>query len=519
MNLKYVILLLLFLCFANQSHAELNTLSDKDKKIKAVVESVSQYCGACHKVPPPSVMPRNDWPRAVQAMADLAAERMGHEFISAEVVRDITAFYYGSSPEILPVLPYYPNTSQSQTFAASDMGDKSATPLVINVKAVELREGRGTEFLICDAEHNQVLLLSRKGKSWQETVLADVQVPSHTEVVDFDQDGDKDILVGALGLMPPSDQLAGKLLLLRQSGTGEFIKELLLDGVGRITDVRPVDLDNDGDLDLAVSVFGGGKIGEIAWLENLGMGKYTKYDIIKASGALNISLTDLNNDGKTDIVSLIAQEYEMVLALINKGAGEFEQISLAEAPHPMFGSTGMRVVDLDGDKDPDILFTNGDAQDLQMDPKPYHGVQWLENKGKLEFQYHDIGRFYGAVTAVAGDLDSDGDLDIVASSWNNYWQNPQRQSLIWFENDGSQNFTRHNIGNEPRSIVTLELKDITGDDRPDIIAGVFRMDMLIQKMMTANEKVEEQSSEVSEQALLKSRVILLENRDIRNSHQ
>jgi hypothetical protein len=145
-----------------------------------------------------------------------------------------------------------------------------------------------------------------------------------------------------------------------------------------------------------------------------------------------------------------------------------------------------------------------------MNPKPYHGVQWLENKGNLQFQFHDIARFYGAVTAVAGDMDSDGDLDIVASSWNNYWQDEQRQSIIWFENDGKQNFTRHNVTNRPQSIVTLELKDVTGDSKLDIIAGSLRMDLLLKQI--TNDKKNAKQSLLDNSDSLQSRIILLENK-------
>jgi len=479
--------------------------------IKEVMIKVNQYCGACHKVPPPSVMPKKFWPRAVKAMADLAENNMGAPFIPQKALQEITAYYYGSSPQKLPVLPYYQNKPNTPIFKTSEITAKTALPLVVNIKAVQLDSKNKAEFLIADAQKNQVLLLSHTDKGWQEKVLANIQVPSHTEVVDYDQDGDKDIIIAALGIMQPSEALAGKILLLRNNGSGTFSQETILKNVGRITDARPVDLDNDGDLDIAVAVFGGGNIGEIAWLENVGNGKHIKHDIISASGALNVSIVDLNNDGKMDIVSLIAQEYEMVFALINQGAGKFKQVSLAEAPHPMFGSTGLKIVDLDNDKDPDILFTNGDAHDLHMDPKPYHGVQWLENKGDFNFQYHNIGRFYGAATAVAGDIDNDGDLDVVAGSWNNYWQDDKRQSLVWFENDGKQNFTRQNIAARPKSIVSFELQDITGDGRLDIIAGVFRMDLLI-KMMMAPKNNENQSQPSSKPEQLNSRLVLLENK-------
>ncbi len=178
----------------------------------------------------------------------------------------------------------------------------------------------------------------------------------------------------------------------------------------------------------------------------------------------------------------------------------------------MFGFTSMKLVDLDGDQDIDVLMTNGDALDLQPDPKPYHGVQWLENKGNFQFDYHDIGRFYGAAEAEAGDLDNDGDMDIVASSWNNYWQDNKRQGLIWYENTGGEKFVRHNIASQPQQIVSLELKDITGDGFLDIIGGVFRVDMLLDKILFNQSEVTRDNEHFHGD--LGSRVIFFENNPV-----
>ncbi len=510
---SFRILFLLFTFSASQSYAASNTSSGEPETIEYVVGLVNKHCGSCHDVPSPNLMPKKSWPTVIQAMADLSARRMGQEFISAEVARHITAYYYGTSPESLPLLPYYQNTNNSRTFLTSELGKKSEMPLVMSVMQVELGEDSSTEFLVCDGESNKVLLLAKTNGTWQETVLAEVQAPIRTEIVDYDLDGDEDIIVAALGRLPPSDELAGRVLILRQSDSGQFEKEVLLEGVGRVTDARAVDVDNDNDLDLVVAVFGGGAVGELAWLENIGEGKHAKHILLNLSGALNISPVDLDADGKTDFVSLISQEHEMVVAFMNRGEGRFDQVLLARAPHPMYGSTGMKLVDLDGDGDTDVLFTNGDAFDTQADPKPYHGVQWLENKGKLEFQFHDIGRFYGAATAVAGDLDADGDLDVVAGSWLNYWDDARRQSLIWFENDGKQKFTRQNILGKPPGIVSLALEDITGDGQLDIIAGVLRMDLLMNMIRNPGKEEDRNPANIG-QEILETRVILLENRGV-----
>ncbi|MFT7562261.1 MAG: hypothetical protein ACI93R_004196, partial [Flavobacteriales bacterium] len=416
------------------------------------------------------------------------------------------------------------NTSNSLTFSTSENHTKTKVPLVTNIHTVELSKNGGIEFLVCDAENNKVLLLRKTDKVWQETVLAEAQIPVHTEVVDYDHDGDKDIIVSVLGAFPPSEKLVGEVLLLRQSESGEFVKEVLLSGVGRVTDARPADIDGDGDLDVAVAIFGGGTVGELMWLENIGTGKHKYHRLLGLSGALNISPTDLNADGKVDFVSLFSQEHEMIVALINKGDGEFERVSVGKAPHPMLGSTGMKLTDLDSDGDMDILFTNGDAHDLQMDPKPYHGVQWYENTGNLKFKYHNIGQFYGTASAVAGDLDADGDIDVVAASWSNYWDDPKRQSLIWFENDGEQNFARHNIISRPHGIVSMELVDVTGDNKLDIVASIFRTDLMIKRMLAQRKEGLVENTAADDKTLFDgepsiSRIIFLENQDLRPGRQ
>lgn len=514
-----------------QTNAQTSSVSAAPKTVEEVLVLVNQYCSACHKVPSPNVLPKDSWPRVVSLMADLAYTRFGREFISAEHVRDITAFYYGSSPEKLSVLPYLEVGNPPLEFALTALEDKARLPLILNVNAVDFGRGKGTEFLVSDGGSSQLNLLRRSAQDWSETPLAEITIPASTQVVDYDGDGLLDIVVADLGVYPLTTELAGKIILLRQQASGKFAREILFDGLGRTSDVRVLDLDQDGDKDIAVAVFGGAT-GEIFWMENLGSGKHRKHLLFELSGALNVSAGDINGDGKVDLVSLIAQEHEMIMGFINQGNGNFKREILARAPHPMFGSTAMVLIDLDGDQDLDIVFTNGDAFDTQVDPKPYHGVQWLENLGNLKFQFHNIGRFYGAASVAVGDLDLDGDLDLVVGSWVNYWDDPKRHSMVWYENNGRQEFTPHPIADAPAGIVTIALEDVTGDGRPDIVAGSFRMD-LFDKVL-AQEKEQEQAGQPSNQnqgektaannglpdgidSTLKPRLIFLENRRLQNT--
>ncbi|SMF09100.1 Repeat domain-containing protein [Alteromonadaceae bacterium Bs31] len=501
--MKKITLLSAILALSGYSHS---ATEEAPKTVPEIVAMVNHYCGVCHGVPSPSLMPKKDWPYVTKAMAELALERTGQEFISKEALHHISAYYFGSAPESLERLPYF-TRSPAELFTVKPIGDPTPMPQISNIARVQLDKKASAQFLISDIEKNQLLLLSKKGKKWTEAVIAEIKAPVGIEVLDYDGDGDDDIAVASLGrILPPFYTTMGKLVLLRQDDKGKFHQEILLENVPRVLDVAAQDMDGDKDLDLLVSIYGADNIGELAWLENRGKEKPVKHTLVPLGGGLNITPGDINGDGLLDLVSLVTQEHEMIIALVNAGDGNFDYKMLFKASEPMIGSTSMSLVDMDGDKDLDILFANGDAHDLQYDPKPYHGVQWLENKGQLDFQFHNLARFYGAALAKAADMDGDGDKDVVASSWNNYWDDEQRQTLIWFENDGKQNFTSKGIAHKPSSIVSFELEDVNGDGLPDIIAGTFKIDEL-----KATMGKEEAEIKKSLQGVENTRLFVIEN--------
>ena len=104
-------------------------------------------------------------------------------------------------------------------------------------------------------------------------------------------------------------------------------------------------------------------------------------------------------------------------------------------------------------------------------PQQYHGCLWLENKGDWKFETTRIASFGGTYAVDAGDLDGDGDQDVVLVSSSNEWRVPGRASIIWLENDGAQSFTPWQIAERPTNLATVACGDLNGDGRDDVVAG------------------------------------------------
>ena len=254
--------------------------------------------------------------------------------------------------------------------------------------------------------------------------------------------------------------------------------------MGRVADAEAADFRGAGKQDVVVGVFGWQKAGEILYLENHSADRdHPKFEprvLDDRHGTIHVPVCDLHGDGRKDFIALISQEHETVVAFLNDGKGRFEKQTIFTAPHPAYGSSGIQVVDMNGDGLPDVLYTNGDVLDKPYLLKPYHSVRWLENpgRGKFPWVHHPLTPMYGVHWAVAADLCGDGRLDVAAVCFLPEDGFPQRKTLkpdsfIVLRETAAGRFERHALETTTCDHVSCAAGDVYGTGRTDVVVGNY----------------------------------------------
>ncbi len=211
------------------------------------------------------------------------------------------------------------------------------------------------------------------------------------------------------------------------------------------------DMDGDGDLDVVAS-----SSSTVCWWENNdGTGTDWTIHFIAAATGGYICASDIDGDGDTDFVA--AQDLVSWFENVDGQGTLWIGCSISAAPEmPVTPCTG----DFDGDGDIDIVCADVFGlywywwENVEGD-----GSDWLEHEidTGLSSSYHGVH---------PGDLDGDGDLDIIAAGSAEY-------GVFWLENtDGlGTTWTMAAIDDGYNSSFSVHAADFDGDGDLDVLGS------------------------------------------------
>ena len=268
-----------------------------------------------------------------------------------------------------------------------------------------------------------------------------------TSLIDLDEDGDLDWVFGE----------SGKLSWYEYVSADEWIFHAL--GEGAKTDVGgcPIDINHDNKMDFMVGT---------GWYENTGNPKsvpFTFHASFTISCHDNIA-TDINGDGKTDIVANSNDKNNPLLVWYNINDNPlktWETHIIGTGIHAGIDPRGFG--DLDNDGDIDIV----------------RGNSWFENNSGNGYTWSEhllvpdggsrSGPFGLALKSWVTDIDKDGDQDIVESECDTadtrvFWWENIRNGRRWKFHLISENSTDQDFH-------SLAVADFDNDGDEDVFSG------------------------------------------------
>lgn len=287
---------------------------------------------------------------------------------------------------------------------------------------------------------------------------------------------ERTLYVTLMGQLNPTDRASGRLVRIDLAAPDSPRTTVLLDSLRRPVSLLRTDFDRDGLQDFIIAEYGN-MSGQLAWYRMTDADTLETIVLLAQPGTIRLEEADLDADGQTEIIALTAQGNEGFYAIHPTEGRGFRVQPFHQFP-PVYGSADFQLADFNGDGLLDIVYANGDNYDYQPIPKPYHGVRLLLNRGDWRFEEVWSYPLDGAYGVRAADFDADGDLDLAAIA---YFMPPERQSLysfVYLENRSNgwrgTSFRPYGFPTPAGShYLVMDTGDLDQDGDTDLVLGNF----------------------------------------------
>ena len=319
--------------------------------------------------------------------------------------------------------------------------------------------------------------------------------PRSVAISDNDGDGRPDLVVANYNSRTVS--------VLRNNGNGTFAAKVDYATGSGSTSVVSGDLDGDGRPDLAVA---NANSNTVSVLRNLGSGTFApRVDYTTGSQPTSVAIGDLDGDGKPDLVVGNSNGSTMSVFKNNGNSSFPARVDYAISSNYICVAS-VAIADLDGDRSPDLVVTNGLGDtvsvfrnnangtfvanvdyatgpnassvaigDLDADGRPdlavanhsSNTVSVLRNLGSGTFAPRvDFPTGVGPISVAIGDLDGDGKSDLAVANYNG-------NTISVLRNNGNGIFASkvdYPTGNTPHAVA---IGDLNGDGNPDLVVANY----------------------------------------------
>jgi len=314
----------------------------------------------------------------------------------------------------------FPDSPQFTDVTDQVMGDLVGITRVAKVADLDMN-GTADVVLGTTYQTQSQLLLGTGDGNFTNATAQLPQIPlkvGDVDIGDVDGDGDLDLVLADWGPRGPIGPEGGRVQLWLNDGSGRFTDataaQMPSTQVRFTWELDFVDVDNDWDLDLAVSA----KLSTSVLFENDGSGHFTDVTegrLPQFTNNYEFEAMDLDGDGYLDLVTINDGDSLSEHVFRNDRAGGFEDVTAEWWPpsaNPGEDDNNIAFLDVDSDGDADFLIGSLTGPDRLM-------INDGSGHLTMELAAFDAPISAGTLGMTVVDLDRDGRLDVVEAQGEN----------------------------------------------------------------------------------------------------